>query len=207
MSDKYTLTYFAGNGRAVIARAILSYAKANWENHAMKPEEWPAIKKSGLCEFEQVPVLEYNGKKYCQSLAIDFFLARKFNLMGKDDEENYQIESLMCCFEDIAVPIWKWAFNPDKSLSDKLKQEALDKYKFFLKKIEARYIANGKGKYFLGDRFTLCDIFIGAALPSFCDSFGECVVPQVTPTLGELCHRIMDGELKEFHEKFFVKSK
>ena len=94
MSDKFVLTYFKGNGRAIFARAILTYAKANWENHAMEHTEWPAIKKSGLCEFEQVPVLEYNGKKYAQSMAINFFLARKFNLMGKDDEENYQIDNL-----------------------------------------------------------------------------------------------------------------
>ena len=206
MSDKYVLTYFKGNGRAIFARAILCYAKANWENHAMDHSEWPAIKKSGLCEFEQVPVLEYNGKKYAQSMAINFFLARKFNLMGKDDEENYQIESLMFCFEDISNPIWKFAFCPDKDKVEGLKKEALEKYKFFLHKIEARYIANGKGKYFLGDRFTLADIFIGAALPSFCDSFGECVVPKETPTLGELCKRLMEGELKEFHEKYFIKS-
>ena len=88
-----------------------------------------------------------------------------------------------------------------------LKAIALERYKFFLKKLEARYVANGKGKYFFGDKFTLADIFIGAALPSFCDSFGECVVPKETPTLGELCKRIMEGELKEFHEKYFIKSK
>lgn len=172
----------------------------------MKHEEWPALKKSGKCEFEQVPVLEYKGKCYAQSLAIDYFLARKFNLLGKDDEENYQIDSLMCCFEDISVPIWKFMFCQNKDEAKTLKEQALEKYKFFLHKIEARYVANGKGKYFLGDRFTLCDIFIGAALPSFCDSFGDCVVPKEAPNVCELLKRIMANELKEFHEKYFVKS-
>ena len=54
---KYTLHYFPGNGRAVIARAILSFAKADWTNDLIKKEDWPKIKKSGLCEYEQLPVL------------------------------------------------------------------------------------------------------------------------------------------------------
>ena len=61
---KYTLHYFGGNGRAVIARAILTFVKADWENVAIKREDWPKIKTSGLCEYEQVPVLEVDGKKY-----------------------------------------------------------------------------------------------------------------------------------------------
>ena len=70
-------------------------------------------KKSGLCEFEQAPVLEYKGKTYAQSMAIAFFLARKFNLMGKDDEEQYEIESLMCCMEDIFNAIFKFTHLPE----------------------------------------------------------------------------------------------
>ena len=32
MSDKYILHYFGANGRAINIRAILSAAKANWED-------------------------------------------------------------------------------------------------------------------------------------------------------------------------------
>ena len=208
MSDKYIFHYFQVNGRGAVARAILSAMKADWTNHAFTREEWPTIKKSGLCEFEQAPVLEHKGKSYAQSMAIDFYLARKFNLMGKDDEENYEIESLMCCMEDIFSAMFKFTHLPEneKDKYDELRKVALERYKFFIKKIEERYIKHGKGKYFLGDRFTLCDIFIGAALPSFCDSFGDCVVPKEAPIVCELLKRIMANELKEFHEKYFVKS-
>ena len=61
--SKYILHYFAGNGRAAIARAILSYVKADWTNNFIKKEDWPKIKTSGLCEYEQVPVLEVGDKK------------------------------------------------------------------------------------------------------------------------------------------------
>ena len=208
MSDKYILHYFKVNGRGAVARAILSSMKADWTDHAFAREEWQTIKKSGLCEFEQAPVLEYKGKTYAQSMAIDFFLARKFGLMGKDDEENYQIESLMCCMEDIFAAMFKFSHLPEneKDKYDELRKVALERYKFFIKKIEERYIKHGKGKYFLGDRFTLCDILVGAQLPAFCDRFNEKVVPQVAPALEELITRLKNEELKEFHEKYFYKT-
>ena len=208
MSDKYILHYFKVNGRGAVARAILSSMKADWTDHAFAREEWPTIKKSGLCEFEQAPVLEYKGKSYAQSMAIDFYLARKFGLMGKDDEENYQIESLMFCMEDINTAMFKFTHLPEneKDKYDELRKVALERYKFFIKKIEERYIKFGKGKYFLGDRFTLCDILVGAQLPAFCDRFNEKVVPQVAPALEELITRLKNEELKEFHEKYFYKT-
>ena len=208
MSNKFIFHYFKVNGRGTVARAILSSMKADWTDHAFEREEWLSIKKSGLFEFEQAPVLEYKGKKYAQSMAIDFYLARKFNLMGKDDEENYEIESLMCCMEDIFSAMFKFSHLPEneKDKFDELRKVAIERYKFFIKKIEERYIKHGKGKYFLGDRFTLCDILVGAQLPAFCDRFNEKVVPQVAPALEELIQRLKNEELKEFHEKYFYKT-
>lgn len=207
MSDKYVLHYFGGNGRAVLARAILSYAKADWTNDLIDKAKWPEMKKSGLCEFEQVPVLEVNDKKLCQSMAINYYLARKFDLMGRTDDENYQIDSLLGCFEDISGEFKKFMFIEDEAKKNEMKEKSKERYKFFIKKIEERYVKLGKGKYFLGDKFTLADIFLGAALPSFCDRFGEKVVPQVSPLLEELIARIKGNELKEFHEKYFIATK
>lgn len=40
----------------------------------------------------QVPVLEIDGKLYQQSTAIARFLAKQFNLAGKDNHEDFQID-------------------------------------------------------------------------------------------------------------------
>ena len=207
MSEKYIFHYFKVNFRGAIPRAILSYSKADWVNHAFTREEWPEIKKSGLCEFEQAPVLEYKGKSYAQSMAICFYLARKFNLMGKDDEEQYEIDSLMCCIEDIFTAVFSYLHNPqeEKEKFEEAKKKALERFKFFSKKIEDRYIRYGKGKYFLGDKITLCDFLVGAQLPAFCDIFNEEVVSQVAPILAEYIERLKKEELKEFFEKHFYK--
>ena len=135
---KYTLHYFGGNGRAVIARAILTYVKADWTNDLVKREDWPKLKTSGLCEYEQLPVLEVDGKKYCESQAINLYLAEVFNLMGKDPEENYQIRNVLMTFEDFMPPIWKALFNPDQKQKRRRIKSCYRKIKIFLWKIRKK---------------------------------------------------------------------
>ncbi len=73
--SKYILHYFYTNSRGMISRAILSHEKADWTNDMVKnPEYWPKIKKSDLCEFEQLPILEVDGKKMSQSHACNRFI-------------------------------------------------------------------------------------------------------------------------------------
>ena len=204
---KYTLHYFGGNGRAVIARAILSYVKADWTNDLIKFEDWPKIKKSGLCEYEQLPVLEVDDKKYCESHAINLYLAEVFKLMGKDIEENYQIRNVLMAFDDYMTPIWGAMFSKDESKKEELKKAAEAKLNFFFEKFEKRYVDLGKGKYFLGDKFTLADIVLASALPAAVDALGlkECPCKTLAPNLGELIKRVKENELKEFYEKYYIK--
>ena len=204
---KYILHYFGVNGRAVIPRAILSYAKADWTNDIIAHPDWPKIKKSGLCEFEQLPILEVEGKKYSQSNAINLYLAETFKLMGNNAEENYQITNLLMTFDDFMTPIFGWMFCKDESKKEELYKAALDKIKFFFGQIEKRYVALGKGKYFLGDKFTLADIYLATVFPAAFDGLQlkECPCKEVAPNLGELITRIKENELKEFYEKYYVK--
>ena len=205
--SKYTLHYFGVNGRAGVARAILSYSKANWTNALIKKEDWPKIKKSGLCEFEQVPVLEVDGKKLCESNAINLYLAEKFNLMGKDAEENYQISNLLMTLDDIGKVNKEYKFCTDDSKKADLKKKVEDCVKFFIQKFEKRYIDLGKGKYFLGERFTLADIYITAILTNCVDSLDIKEYPwkEVGPNIEQLIKRVKENELKEFFEKYYIK--
>ena len=202
---KYVLHYFGINGRAVVPRAILTYVKADWTDDRVKNEDWPKLKKSGLCEFEQLPVLEVDGKKYCESNAINLYLAETFKLMGKNTEENYQIYNLLMTFDDFMGPIFGYMFCADESKKADLKNKALEKYKFFLEKLDKRYVDLGKGKYFLGDHLTLADLYVASALPAACGALGECVAKTSAPNLHGLIERLNANELKEFHDKYFVK--
>ena len=71
--SKYILYYFNANGRAAVARGILSYVKANWDNITYDyVKDWPNLKKSGLAEFEQLPVLEVNRKNIVKATQLIF---------------------------------------------------------------------------------------------------------------------------------------
>ena len=85
------------------------------------------------------------------------------------------------------------------------KNQFIEKYKLYLKKYEERYVALGKGKYFLGDHFSGADIYIGSALPYFCDIIGHCIIKENAPNIFELVQRLKENELKEFYEKYYFK--
>ena len=198
---KFTLHYFGGNGRAIVARAILSYAKADFDNKIIEMNDWGKIKTSGLCEFLQVPILEHNGKKYSQSLAIDLYLARTFGLYGKNIEEEYQIDSLVCTHDDLFPLICKHVFAKDKAAFD----EFVKKYEQFAEAIEKRYVALGKKKYFLGDHFTLADIYITAVFSNFSRIAGDkCPLKAKAPGLSALIQKVKEDELKDFFAKYYV---
>ena len=118
-----------------------------------------------------------------------------FKFMGKDIEDNYQIISLLMTYDGFTVPIFK-----------KLYKDAEEKLKFFIERFEKRYIDLGKGKYFLGDEFTLADIFLATVIPSVFDvmELKENYYKTNAPNLGKLIKRVKENELKEFYEKYYV---
>ena len=207
---KFILHYFDTNGRAAVPRAILSYAKVDWVNNLISQENWPKIKKSGLCEFEQIPVLEIDNKKYCESNAINLYLAEIFNLMGKNCEENYEISNLLMTFDDFLEIFKKFVMCNDEIKKKEFKKNTEEKLKFFYEKFEIRYLKLGKKKYFLGEKFTLADIYLTVFLPTclnllqineFNFNFNE-----IFPNLNELMNRIKENELKEFFDKYYTKN-
>ena len=204
---KYILHYFYTNSRGMISRAILSHVKADWTNDMVKnPAGWPKIKKSDLCEFEQLPILEIDGKKkYSQSHAIDLYLAETYELMGKDIEENYQITNLLFSFDDFTVDIWYTFLIEDEAKRNEVLKPLIEKFKFYMGKLEKRYVDLGKHRYFLGDKFTLADITCTVMICNLVDLLKFKEGKEIFPNLLELATRVSQNELKEFFEKYYVK--
>ena len=106
MENTYKVTYFDANARAANLRAILDYSKAKWEDTIVSQEEWPTLKASGKIESGQLPILEVNGKQFSQALAMEIYLAKQFNLIGSNAEDEYQITNLLCSREDYLKSIY-----------------------------------------------------------------------------------------------------
>nr|CAD7411034.1 unnamed protein product [Timema poppensis] len=93
MAPKYKLTYlnFIGIGEPI--RFLLSYGKQEFEDERIEFELWPAFKSS--MPFGKTPVLEIDGKRTHQSVAICRYLGKQFGLAGKDDWENLEIDTIL----------------------------------------------------------------------------------------------------------------
>ena len=204
--DKYILYYFNVNARGCMARALLSYVKANWENKVLEYNDFLQNykQKKEFCEYGQLPILEYKGKYYSQSMAIILFLAKKYNLMGDNEDEEFEINNLLCSFEDI--------FPLIHDQSQDKKDAKYEKVRKYFKIYEGKYLNhakknNGKKYYFANDKFTLADIYFGALIYSMLNSLKEIDMEKEFPELKKLLDFYKsDNALKEFYEKYYINS-
>ena len=161
-------------------------------------------KKKEFCEYGQLPILEYKGKYYSQSMAIILFLAKKYNLMGDNEDEEFEINNLLCSFEDIFPLIHDQ--NQDK------KDAKYEKVRKYFKIYEDKYLNHvkensGKKYYFANDKFTLADIYFGALIYSMLNSLKEIDMEKEFPALKKLLDFYKsDNALKEFYEKYYINS-
>ncbi|CAG7837630.1 unnamed protein product [Allacma fusca] len=117
MSDKthYDVYYYNTRGLCEPIRYILSYAGASFNDHRNPltsfnpltplPTEW-----SDRSTFGQVPMLEFDGNRITQSQAIVRYLARKYNLVGKNELEAAKCDEIVDGVKDYLTlwsPIWR----------------------------------------------------------------------------------------------------
>ena len=201
--EKYILYYFNVNARGCIPRAILSHVKANWENKVLDYNDFVQNykNKKEFCEYGQLPILEYKGKKYSQSMAISLFLGKKNNLLGENEEQEYEINNLLCSFEDIFPLI----HDPKKDSKEKY-----EKMRRYFKIYEDKYLKhvkeNKRGKfYFANSKFTIADIYFGALIFSMLKSLKEIDMEKEYPQLKKLMDSYKSEDaLKEFYDKYYI---
>ena len=95
----YKLTYFNGRGRAEVSRLIFAAAGQKYEDVRVEEGQWPSLKSQ--MPLGQIPVLEVDGTKLPQSAAIARFLAKQFQLAGKDNLEQAKVDAVADTIGDI----------------------------------------------------------------------------------------------------------
>ena len=144
-----------------------------------------------------------------KALAINLYLARQFKLYGKNAEDEYQIDSLLCTFDDLLPAICKIAFafsEEEQKQVEANKKALIEKLNLYYAVFEKRYIANGTKKYFLGDHFSLADIYLTVLMNNIYNIVKEqCPATKVAPNLVKLITRVKENELKNYFEKYFDK--
>ncbi|XP_045451320.1 glutathione S-transferase 2-like [Melitaea cinxia] len=140
-------------------RLLLAYGGQEFQDIRLSKADWPALKPT--MPFGQMPVLEIDGKKYAQSTAIERYLGRKYELAGKDIEEDFEIDQVMDFFTDIRLRAAAVFKESDEAHKAKMQKEnETNHYPGMLKKLNEIIIENN-GHLALG-RLTWADfVFAG----------------------------------------------
>jgi glutathione S-transferase len=156
------LYYFEGAGRAEAIRLLLNYVGAKYEDVRFTKEDWP--KNKDRFELKQVPVLEDNGRQYCQSYAIMEYLGAKYDLIPKGYGELYKCLFIMNTAEDLFIKAYV-AVSPTSPLDAAGKEAALKKLfegegPLLLKAIEKKLKENCTQDFMVGSKYTIADFFL-----------------------------------------------
>ncbi|CAF2835484.1 unnamed protein product [Rotaria sp. Silwood2] len=153
----YKLFYLNGRCRAEVSRLTFTVANQKFEDIRVERDQWPSRKNE--MPLGQIPVLEFNGMKLSQSLSIARFLAKQFELAGRDTFEQAKVDAVVDTINDLVTRYVavRWA-------SDETKREELIKTFFadelpkHLQNLEALGKLYGNaGVYFVGNHLTWTD--------------------------------------------------
>nr|QUF59399.1 glutathione S-transferase GSTS1/2-5 [Brachionus angularis] len=172
---QYKLYYFNARGRAELSRLIFVAAGQQYEDVRLEREKWPQLKDD--TPLGKLPYLEIinNGKvtKISQSVTIARYLARKFNLAGKGDEEQAIVEMYGDQVTDLLNELTKVYMEKDETKKASLRktfgEEILPNQ---LKIFESRIAATGSG-YIAASGLTWTDLFLFNLLEYLADKKEE----------------------------------
>jgi glutathione S-transferase len=158
--SEYKLYYFNTRGRGEFSRLIFLVAGQEFEDIRYDKSNWATLRLETPLGY--VPVLEYKGVKLPQSLSIARFLAKQFNLAGKDNFEQAKADAVV---DTIAEGAYK--FIPARFETDEIKRKEMFNDYFtnvvpkLLQDLEilAKLYGDG-GPYFVGNQLTWADLVV-----------------------------------------------
>ena len=121
----YKLIYFNAKGRAENARLIFAQAGVKYEDVRLEKEEWAKLKPD--TPTGMLPLLEVDGKQISGSGPISRFLAKRFDLAGKDDIEAAQLDGISDVVTDFMVSFSRLFGVNDEAKKAELVKEITEK--------------------------------------------------------------------------------
>uniref|UniRef100_A0A1B6MVD0 glutathione transferase n=1 Tax=Graphocephala atropunctata TaxID=36148 RepID=A0A1B6MVD0_9HEMI len=190
MAPKYKLIYFNGRGRAEAIRWLLAYMEEDYEDVRIESGDW--LKMKHTTPFEQLPLLEEDGKPTCQSLAIVRYLAKKAGLAGDNDWENLQLDIVSDALVDLRSPVTTFMRETNEDLKRTKKETYIkETIPFYMKKLDT--LVKENGGYLANKKLSWVDfLFVSSVVESL---NLICGVPDITadyPNLHALTQKILD---------------
>lgn len=165
MSPKYKFTYFNFYGRGEVSRLLFAIAGVEYEDIHVDEKQWAELKPK--TPFGQLPLLEVDGRVFCQSNTIARYLANKFGFAGKNELDKVQADMIVDCIVDLINPMGDIYHEDDLNKRDEaIKKYAEGNLKIHFANLNKLLEANDGGNgFFVGDSVTWADLSWLAVIP------------------------------------------
>lgn len=155
------LHYFDMPGRGEPIRLLLTHAKIPFEDYRIPFSNWLAVKPT--YESLQIPVLEIDGKKYSQSMAILEFLGAKYGYLPLSPCEYYEALCIMNTVDDINVLLLN-AYLPYSVYGEeekkKLRVEIVEeKFPVLFPYLEKKLVDKECKDFLIGSKYSIADFY------------------------------------------------
>jgi len=151
-SGKPELIYFAGPGRAELARLAFAAGGVEYTDTRLTPEQWPGVKQDPESApgkmFGSMPVIKHGDFRVAQSMSVSQYAADLgINAATPPTDEHRGLDMMMlCAHADLQSAMYKCLFGDDAAKA-KGKEELPGKVKALLEGIERQYRAEGPFLY------------------------------------------------------------
>ncbi|XP_024870537.1 glutathione S-transferase-like [Temnothorax curvispinosus] len=156
----YKLIYFPITALGEPIRFLFSYAGIDFVDERIDLNDWPKIKPT--MPFGKLPVLEVDGKKINQSVAIGRYLAKQSGLAGKNDWESLEIDATVDNIYDLRANIARFRYESNEQAKEEKLKAAKETVPYYLERLDAQVKKNGG--YFVGGTLTWADLTFVALL-------------------------------------------
>lgn len=152
------LSYFDfPGGRGEPARIALKLAGIAFEDHRIPLAQWPTVK--GDFPYQQVPVMEVDGKVLNQSNAINRLVGKMADLYPQDSWDAAVCDDVMDTADDLMQLLVNTFFMPEEEKKRVRTELVAGAIPIFLSVLNATLLANG-GEFFCDGRMTMADLKI-----------------------------------------------
>lgn len=173
--------------RAEASRIALHMGKIPFEDHRPGRDSFRAMKASGELPFGQLPVLDVDGQRIAQSVAIARFCGKLAGLYPDQPIDAARADELMETANQITYLFAPSMREKDPTKKADLRQELGSKtLPHWLTMLEQRAATNTPGPFLVGQKLSVADLVIWRMLEWICSG----MLDGIPTTLLDTCPRL-----------------